>query len=356
MKIVFLDDDQVVRIARYVLQNAEDDVWVHDFFAPEQVDMSRVAAAARGLTRRDGVEVELADGAVRNADIIVFRRGEVTREIFAANPRLRLVQRLGERPEGIDLASAGSVPVSCLPRRTLSYTAEHAILLMLALEKRLLLSDQLVRQGSDNICHARPIDNVAYNWPGLSGVGGLVGRTLGIVGLGEVGSLVARLALAFGMRVLYNKRNRLKDSEEQRLQIEFAELGDLLARADFVSLHAANLPANDKLVGQKFLSAMKPSAFFINTSRGRLVDEDALYDVLIHRRIAGAGLDAHRSEPRVAHDRFSTLDNVILTPHLAGGARGGLLLEIEIIFKNIHAALRGAAPEFQLPANGSNDA
>jgi phosphoglycerate dehydrogenase-like enzyme len=124
----------------------------------------------------------------------------------------------------------------------------------------------------------------------------------------------------------------------------------LLAESDFVSLHANNLPENRGLLGAKIFAQMKPSAFLINTSRGRMVDEDALYDALTKGTIAGAGLDVHAEEPRPAPDRFAALRNVILTPHLAGGSRQGILHEIEEILDNCRAVLAGQPIKHQVSA------
>lgn len=348
VKIAFLDDDPVVRIVRLVLQDAHDDPWIRRFFLPEEVDLSPLAHAARGLRASDGVQVTLAAQAddVRDATIAIFRRGAITRAWLDANPGLALVQRLGERPEGIDVEAvhAHGAWISCLPRRTLAYTAEHAILLMLALAKRLLDADRAVRAGLHDATRVQPIDDVAYNWPGMGGVGGLCGRTLGLVGLGEVGVLVAKLARAFGMDVLYHKRRRATVEEEAAWGCTYVPLAELLQRADFVSLHAANLPENERMVNAATFAAMRPDAFFVNTSRGRLVDEDALYEALRHGTIAGAGLDVHRVEPRPADDRFARLPNVILTPHVAGGARSGLVQEFAHVLGNCRRAARGEPP------------
>jgi phosphoglycerate dehydrogenase-like enzyme len=171
-----------------------------------------------------------------------------------------------------------------------------------------------------------------------------MGATVGIIGLGEVGRLVARLARAFGARVIYNSRHPLPAERASELGLRFLPLHDLLASADIVSLHAANTVANENMIGPGEFASMRPHAFFINTSRGRLVDEDALYDALLSRRISGAGLDVHRLEPRSGADRFCALENVILTPHLAGGSRLGVLDELQLIFENCRAGLAGAPP------------
>jgi len=221
------------------------------------------------------------------------------------------------------------------------YTAEHAVLLMLALAKKLIPADRLVRQGGWDASKVKPADNIAYNWPGVPDVGGLYGRTLGIVGLGEVGAALARRAGAFGMRVLYTNRRRLPETRERETGVRFAAFEDLLAEADFVVVAAANVPENDKLIGADALARMKRSAHLINISRGRLVDEDALYAALTSGRIGGAGLDVHRIEPRTPGDRFTALDNVVLTPHLAGGSRAHVLEEVRKIYENCRAALTG---------------
>lgn len=342
-RILFLDDDPVMRVLRMVLTNAEHDPWIGDYFAPEKVDTSQLVSAAKGLRRSEGAAVELAtDGRFEDATIIVFRRGEVNGQLLDRHPNLKLVQRLGERSQDIDLrlAAERGIRVSCLPRRTLHYTAEHAILLMLALAKRLVASDRAVREGLTGASGLEALGGVVYNWAAID-ASGLHGKTLGIVGMGEVGLLTARLARAFGMTILYTKRNRATLEQETATGASFVQLGELLSRSDFVSLNVSNIPENAGFANRQFFGAMQPGAFFINTSRGRLVDEDALYEALESGRIAGAGLDVHASEPRPAGDRFAGLHNVVLTPHLAGGAKSGLLDEYEAAVRNCHSALRG---------------
>jgi lactate dehydrogenase-like 2-hydroxyacid dehydrogenase len=161
-----------------------------------------------------------------------------------------------------------------------------------------------------------------------------------------VGTIVARLARAFGMRVLYTKRHRADEAAELALGVTYAPLLDLLRQSDIVSLHAGSTPENVKLANAAFFAAMKRGAYFVNTTRGKVVDEDALYEALRAGTIAAAGLDVHAVEPRAANDRFAQLPNVVLTPHLAGGARSGVLRELAIVLANCHAALRGEAPAF----------
>ena len=345
-RILFLDDDPVVRVLRMILTNDEHDPWIRNYFAPETIDPARLISAAKGLRRSDGAEIGLAGQApFDDATAIVFRRGAVDRALIAKHPRLKLIQRLGERSQDIDLAAAAAlgIRVSCLPRRTLRYTAEHGILLMLALGKRLVAGDRAVREGAPAAVGLGGADGVAYNWTGIPDATGLYGKTLGIVGMGEVGLLIARLAHAFGMTIVYAKRHRATPEQEALTGARFVPLAELLVQSDFVSLNASNVPENAGLADRAFFEAMRRSAFFVNTSRGRLVDEDALYDALSRGVIAGAGLDVHAVEPRPARDRFAALPNVILTPHIAGGAKGGLLDEFEIAVRNCQAAISGEA-------------
>jgi phosphoglycerate dehydrogenase-like enzyme len=356
-QIAILDDDHVIRLLRYALSGQGEITaqWARDFFLPEEVDPATVQATGRGLHPGDGVTLipmsaRLNLRAGSDASILIFRRGIVDAAMIRANPKLKLIQRIGARPDPIDLAAAknADVAVSCVPRRTLHYTAEHAILLMLALAKNLLAADAAVRGDRWDRARVHPENGVAYNWAGIPDLGGLFGKTVGIIGLGEVGALAAGMARGFGARVLYANRNRLPAEQEQRLGVTFAPLAQLLAQSDFVSVHASNLPENKGMLGAAIFAQMKRTAYFINTSRGRMVDEDALYDALTKSTIAGAGLDVHFEEPRPAPDKFAALKNVILTPHLAGGSRRGVLEEIETVLDNCRAALARQPLKFQV--------
>lgn len=364
--ILLADDDPVMRLARAALAPAEvDPAWLRAYFAPDPGDPSaRLAALARRtgldhdvrvLPGATGSEAELLER-VAEADAVVLRRGRVSAAVLGRARRLRLVQRIGARPHGIDLEAAAraGVTVSCLPRRTLALTAEHVFLLMLALAKRLLRAHTAVVEGRYDPAAVRPIGNVAYNWPGLTELDGLWRRTLGIIGLGEVGTLVARRARAFDMTVLYHGRTRLAEAEERRLGVRFAPLDELLAESDFVSLHASDTPENEGLMGEAQFARMKPTAVFVNTSRGRLCDEAALLDALRTGRIGGAGLDVHQVEPRPAGDPLAQLPNVVLTPHAAGGSRYGLLAEIEEALGNVRAALDGRPVAFTVRSEGEH--
>ncbi len=356
-QILILDEDHVTRMLRFALVGTDEasEAWARAFFAPEPVDLDAVRALARGLHPSDGVR--LIPSAAKpdplrgtEATILVFRRGRITAEMIAANPRLKLIQRLGARSDAIDLAAAAAkgIRVSCLPRPSLHYTAEHAILMMLALAKRLVEGDAAVRADRWDRTLVHPADGVAYNWAGLGNLSGLFGKSVGIVGLGEVGSIIAHIARGFGMRVAYTNRNRLPADYEATLGVAYHPMPRLLADSDFVVVSASNLPENKGLFDRAAFAAMKPGAFFVNISRGKLVDEAALHDALTNGPIAGAGLDVHWEEPRPQPDALSRLSNIIMTPHYAGGSRLGVLDELRGILDNCRAVLTGRAPAHEV--------
>jgi phosphoglycerate dehydrogenase-like enzyme len=257
---------------------------------------------------------------------------------------LKLIQRIGERSDMIDLAAAAQrgIAVACLPRPSLQYTAEQALLFMLALSKRLIEADEAVREDRWDRARVHPEHGVAYNWAGLSNLHGLYGKTVGIIGLGEVGGMAAKMARGFDARVIYCNRTRLSPERERGLGVEYRPMSQMLAESDFVSLHASNLPENKGVFDASIFAQMKPTAFFINTSRGRMVDEQALADALRKGIIAGAGLDVHATEPRPTPNIFAGMRNVIMSPHVAGGSRAGIIHEVAIVAANCRAALNGS--------------
>jgi phosphoglycerate dehydrogenase-like enzyme len=146
------------------------------------------------------------------------------------------------------------------------------------------------------------------------------------------------------MRILYTNRRRLAEAVERELGATCLPLDTLLAEADIVSIHASNLPENRGTFGERQLRAMRRDALLVNTSRGALLDEAALRRALREGWIAGAGLDVHAMEPRPRGDPLCLLPNVVLTPHIAGGSRLGVVEELAQIFENGRAALAGSPP------------
>jgi D-3-phosphoglycerate dehydrogenase len=270
-------------------------------------DVEDAAFAASGLAldpiwvgARDPARV-LEDAA--DADALVMSWLPVTRAVIDQLARCRVIVRFGIGVDMIDLDAATDRGILVCNTATycLDEVSNHAMGLLLMLNRGLLQDVDAVRSGgwfrSDGVPPRR-----------------LAGQRLGLVGLGNIGRLVAGKARGFGLDVVaYDPylRDRAEDG------ITLVDLDELLASADFVSVHCPLNASTHHLLGQRELAQMKPTAFLINTARGPIVDEAALCDALAARRIAGAGLDVFETEPLPADDPLRQLDNVILTPHSA---------------------------------------
>ncbi len=265
------------------------------------------------------------DGTLRGASVILTEHAEVTADmILEAGASLRLIARLAPGEAAI---AAGAPPVVDLPNTALIGVAEHAVLLMLALSRRLPQLMRKTRQQEWLSDRREPkLTNqtrYTYNWVGLEEFGALYGKSVGIVGLGYIGRAVAHRLRPFGVRLLYTQRRQLTPAEEASLGVTWRSLDDLLGESDFVTLHLRfqdGPDGNDQQFGSREFGLMRPTAFFINTARGRLVDESALIHAMRTGTIAGAGLDVFRYEPLPPDHPFLAWpeDNLIVTPHIAG--------------------------------------
>jgi phosphoglycerate dehydrogenase-like enzyme len=177
----------------------------------------------------------------------------------------------------------------------------------------------------------------------------LYGQTLGIIGLGVIGKKVARLAKAFGMDVLYYDIARLTEDQADALGVRFLLLDELLRNSDIVTLHVPLTPATQRLIGARELRLMKKTAYLINTCRGQVVDEGALYEALSDGLIAGAGLDVFEQEPPAADNRLFGLENVVLTPHFAGPTWHNQFTRFRNAFDNVQRVARGQKPLWVIP-------
>lgn len=242
----------------------------------------------------------------------------------AAGGGLRLIVKLDT---GRGTVAETAVPVVELPNTALVGVAELAVLFIMALSRHLFWIARQTHAQAWLPDRSEPIltdqKRYTYNWIGLEDWGTLYGKCAGIVGLGIIGRAIAARLRPFGMRLLYTQRHRLDPETEAELGVEWREFDELLRESDFVSLShrfQEGPGGNDKHIGAREFALMKPTAYLINTARGRLVDEDALVDALRTGQIAGAGLDVFRHEPLPAdHPLFELAgDNVILTAHVAG--------------------------------------
>lgn len=234
--------------------------------------------------------------------------------------------------------------------------AEMTMLLMLGLSKKIAQADQATRQGAYRELGVEPVKTAErkhkFQWMKLPDLFELYGLTLGLVGFGEIATEVARRARAFGMKVLYTKRERLPEDIEAEEQVNYRELSALLEESDIVSLHVPHTDATEKLIDQGALARMKSSAYLVNTCRGGVVDEEALVDALRNKQIAGAGLDVYVYEPVPYDNPLLTLDNVLLAPHLGGGSGGARVKQARDVMSNLQRFVRGESIEHALTLGG----
>ncbi|HEY0297029.1 MAG TPA: D-2-hydroxyacid dehydrogenase family protein [Bordetella sp.] len=248
---------------------------------------------------------EEAAAALRDFDVlcVLRERMPLPGSLLERLPRLKFIAATGPYNRTLDLRAADrlGITVSATPRAAAGQfaTAELAWALLLALARNIPLEAANMRVGG---------------WQKTMGLS-LSERTLGLVGLGRLGSHMAPIARAFGMRVIAWSQN-LTAGAAEALGAQRVEKDELFARSDFVSLHLVLGERTRHIVGRRELGLMKPEAYLINTARGALVEREALIDALRARRIAGAGLDTFDIEPLPADDPLRALDNVILTPHL----------------------------------------
>ena len=292
-------------------------------------------------------QTSLADLAA-NADFMVVKQKSVPAEAIQAGRRLRLIQKLGRRTENIDLnaAAKAGIPVAGMPLPRVMWVAEHVMLAMLALAKNLFRAHAAVQHGNyplDLIPFRTSEYKVAYDWASIPRTT-LYEQTLGLIGVGEIGTELAIRAAPFGMRLLYHKRHRLPSSVERDLGLTYTPVEDLLRASDYVSLQIPHTPETEGMIGARELALMKPTAFLVNVARGGVVDQDAIYAALKSRSIAGAALEVFREEPLPRGNPLTELDNVILTPHSAGGPPETIVAEGRAMLANIQRVLNGQTP------------
>ncbi len=255
--------------------------------------------------------------------------------VIGANPKLAAIASMKITPSDIDVAAATArrIPVTVIPPIVTEATADLHFGLIIAVARRIVEGDRLVRAGV---------------FPGgqsmhLEGAG-ISGKTLGLIGGGgRIGRAVARRARGFSMRTLYWGPRRIAESEERALGLVYVPLDQLLAESDFVSIHAPLKPETRHLIGERELGLMKPGAFLVNTARGPIVDERALARALAARRIAGAALDVFENEPGVDPELVG-FANVVLTPHLGSAVAGLREAMAHVVVDNIVAVLEGRRP------------
>ena len=265
-------------------------------------------------------------------EIVLTNKVPITENILNACPNIRLVcvQATGYNIVDHQACARRGIPVCNVPDYGTAAVAQFTLALMLELCHRIGLHDAAVHDGkwcrTSNFCF--------WDTPQME----LGGKTLGIIGFGRIGQAVAKLAQAFGMKVIACSRT---ESDAGRAIAEYVDLDTLLAQADFVSLHCPLFAENAKMVNGEFLSKMKDSAFLINTARGGLLDEQAVADALKRGKLAGAAVDVVSEEPMKEYNPLLNAPNCIITPHIAWAPKESRQRLLDCCVENIRAFLTG---------------
>jgi glyoxylate reductase len=301
--------------------------------------LDRLRAAADVVVNPDSSRIlprEALLAGVLDCDFLLsLMHDKVDGAIIAANPNLKGIASMAVTPSDIDIeeATLRGVAVTTAPAIVTEATADICFGLLLAVARRVVEGDRLVRRG------VFPGGQSSH----LLG-SGVWGKTLGLIGGGgRIGAAVARRARGFGMEVLYWSPRRKPDAIEQELRLAFVPFDELLTKSDFVSVHSPLKAETRRQIGERELKLMKPTAILINTSRGPVVDESALAAALARGEIAGAGLDVFDEEPRVT-PALLELENVVLTPHLGSAVPETREALANAVADNLLALIEGRRP------------
>lgn len=274
--------------------------------------------------------------AARDHDIIFcLLHDKIDADVINANPKLMAIASMTITPADIDTqaATARKLPVTVIPALLLNdATADLAWALLMAAARRVAEGDRLMRSG------IFPGSQSSY----MVG-GGVSHKTLGLIGVGGVGSAMARRARGFSMPVIYYDPRRLTPEKERDMNATWVPFEQVFRDADFVSLHVQLTPQTRHLVGAGQLALMKPTAYLINSARGPVIDELALAEALKENRIAGVGLDVYENEPR-PHPELLKMNNVVCTPHVGSAITELRESMANVVVDNILAILGGQQP------------
>lgn len=268
---------------------------------------------------------------IQGACVVVTKEMPVSGDLIRRFPdSVRLICEAGTGYNNLDLDAAREkgITVCNIPAYSSERVAHTAIMMILNLSSSMQIQMKMLADGNhDNFTKNLQVPHVEVN-----------GKTLGIIGAGNIGRAVIRIAQALDMDILVYTRTPKKDEGG----IRYVDLATLLKNSDYVSLHCPLTPATRHLINKETLSMMKPTAFLINTSRGALVDEPALIEALKNGVIAGAGLDVQETEPPAADNPLYTMDNVILTPHMGWKGLETRKRLVSILAGNVHAFFDGS--------------
>jgi len=272
--------------------------------------------------------------------VISYLTDRIDQDIIDKGTKLKIIANYGAGFNNIDVtyASKRGIWVTNTPNVLHETTADLTWAMILGTARRIISADRYTREGK------------FQGWGAKLFLGGdIYEKTLGIIGLGEIGQSVARRAIGFNMRTLYHQRNRLPDVEEKKLNVEYATFEKILRESDFLTLHVPLTDKTEYMISNDELALMKKTAYLIHTSRGKVVDDYALVAALKDGRLAGAALDVYEDEPQIT-EGMAELSNLMLLPHIGSASfetRDKMAL---LVAENVLDALSGKTPRSLVPS------
>ena len=272
--------------------------------------------------------------------LICFPYDMIGRELIDCAKNLKAISTYSVGFDHIDTeyAKERKIRVGYTPEVLTGATADLAFSLILDLMRRVSEGDRTIRNGKWKEIYG------AYDYVGTD----LQDKTLGIFGMGRIGSALAKRAKSFDMNIIYHNRNKVSKTKEKTLRVKYVTFEKLLAQSDIISIHVPHSKQTDQLFDKKIFKKMKNSSFLINTARGKIVNEKHLIEALKNKIIAGAGLDVFESEPIGKNHPLTKMDNVVLAPHIGSSTKETRSKMAKITIENLQLGIVGKKPKFSV--------
>ena len=272
--------------------------------------------------------------------LICFPYDKIDKTIIESAEKLKVISTYSVGFDHIDtqFAKKRKIRVGYTPEVLTDATADLAFGLLLDLSRRISEGDRIIRNGKWNRIYG------AYDYVGSD----LQGKTLGIFGLGRIGKTLAKRAKAFDMKIVYHNRKKIPNNQEKMLSVKYATFEKLIEQSDIISIHVPHTKETNQLFNMKIFKKMKKSAFLINTSRGKVVNEQDLVIALKKKILGGAGLDVFEVEPISKTHRLTNLENVVLAPHIGSSTKETRTKMAEIVVRNLNRGINGKNPIYSV--------
>lgn len=272
--------------------------------------------------------------------LICFPYDVIDKELIDKAKNLKIISTFSVGFDHIDVeyAKTKKIRVGYTPEVLTDATADLAFSLLLDIMRRVSEGDRTIRKGNWRQIYG------AYDYVGTD----LQNKTLGIFGLGRIGSVIAKRAKAFDMKLIYHNRKPVPKSKEKRLGIKFVSFKQLISQSDVISVHVPHNKQTNQIFDKKVFSKMKKTSFLINTARGKIINEIDLVDALKKKEIAGAGLDVFSTEPIGRNHPLTRMENVTLAPHIGSSTRETRVKMAEITLNNLHMGMKGKRPKYSV--------